>query len=110
MNIYSRLAVGLNLVVGLNLAACGVPVVTSTPASCSTLLPADWSQGVAGAPLPEGDTVGDWISFGDAQTGRLDQANGRTRDAIGIIARCEERDATAVRKATRGFFGRLFGG
>lgn len=93
----------------LLLAGCAGPTVISTPNSCSTLLPAEWSQGVAGAPLPEGDTVGDWISFGDAQTGKLDQANGRTKDAIGIVARCEARDAKAVKKAGRGFFGRLFG-
>jgi hypothetical protein len=52
--------------------------------------------------------VGDWVAFGDAQTGKLDQANGRTKDAIEIVERCEKRDAEAVRKATRGFFGRLF--
>lgn len=92
------------------LASCAGPTVVSTPNSCSSLLPTEWRQGVAGAPLPEGDTVGDWISFADAQTGKLDQANGRTRDAIDIVARCEERDSRAVRRATRGFFGRLFGG
>jgi hypothetical protein len=64
---------------------------------------------VAGAPLPETDTVGDWIEFADAQTGKLDQANGRTRDAIGIVERCEARDAAAVKRASRGFFGRIFG-
>jgi hypothetical protein len=47
--------------------------------------------------------------FGDAQTARLDQANGRTKDAITIVERCEDRDAKAVKRARRGFFGRLFG-
>jgi hypothetical protein len=56
--------------------------------------------------LPDGQTVGDWIAFGDAQTARLDQANGRTRDAIGIVSRCEDRDRQAVTRATR---RRLFG-
>jgi hypothetical protein len=64
---------------------------------------------VAGAPLPQGNTVADWEVFGDAQTGKLDQANDRTKDAIGIVERCEARDSAAVKKATRGFFGRLFG-
>jgi hypothetical protein len=94
----------------LSLAACaGPPVVTASSASCAALLPAEWKQGVAGAPLPEGNSVGDWIAFGDAQTGKLDQANGRTTDAIGIVERCEARDAAAVKRATRGFFGRVFG-
>lgn len=43
--------------------------------------------------------MGDWIAFGDAQTGQLDKANGRTADAIGIIERCEERDRAAVKRA-----------
>ncbi len=81
--------------------------MTTQSAACSTLLPDDWKRGVAGAPLPDGDTVGDWIAFGDAQTGKLDQANGRTKDAIGIVERCEARDATAIKRATRGFFRRI---
>jgi hypothetical protein len=94
----------------LSLSACaGTPIVTATPSSCAALLPSEWKQGVAGAPLPAGDTVADWEVFADAQTGKLDQANGRTKDAIGIVERCEARDAAAIKKATRGFFGRLFG-
>jgi hypothetical protein len=34
-------------------------------------------------------------------TGRLDQANDRTKSAIGIVERCEQRDAEAVKRATR---------
>ena len=85
----------------LLLGFCSGPTVLSTPNSCATLLPSEWKQGVAGAELPAGDTVGDWVAFGDAQTGKLDVANDRTRSAIGIVERCEARDAEAVRKATR---------
>jgi hypothetical protein len=92
------------------LSACaGTPIVTAVPTSCATLLPEEWKQGVAGAELPDGNTVGDWIAFGDAQTGKLDQANERTKAAIGIVSRCESRDAAAVKKATRSWLGRLFG-
>jgi hypothetical protein len=83
--------------------------VTASAAGCSSLVPESWKAGVPGTELPQGDNVGDWIAFGDAQTGRLDQANGRTADAIGIVERCEKRDADAVKKATRGWLGRLFG-
>jgi hypothetical protein len=93
----------------LGACAAGPPIVTTHAAACSTLLPPDWKNGVAGAPLPDGDTVGDWIVFADAQTGKLDQANDRTKSAIGIVERCEKRDADAVRRGTRGFFGRIFG-
>lgn len=51
--------------------------------------------------MPAGRTVGDWIAFGDAQTAQLDKANGRTGDALDIVARCEARDAAAVKRAAR---------
>lgn len=71
----------------------------ATPSACSTLIPDSWRKPVPGAPLPQGNDVGDWVAFGDAQTGQLDKANGRTADTLGIIARCEERDRAAVKKA-----------
>ena len=92
-------------------AACAgaPPIVTASAAGCSGLVPQEWKAGVEGAPLPDGNDVGDWVAFGDAQTGRLDMANGRTRDAVSIVERCEARDAAAVKRATRGWLGRLFG-
>ncbi len=95
----------------LALAACvgAPPIVTASAAGCSQLVPADWKAGVEGAPLPDGNDVGDWVAFGDAQTGRLDVANGRTRDAVGIVERCEARDAAAVKRAIRGWLARLIG-
>jgi len=100
----------LALSVMLAISACaGTPIVAAMPNSCTSLLPQEWKQGVAGAPLPDGDTVGDWIAFADQQTGKLDIANDRTKSAIGIVERCEARDAAAVRKASRSWLGRLFG-
>ena len=95
----------------LALAGCagGPPIVTISGAGCAALLPTEWRLGVVPAPLPEGVTVGDWVAFADAQTGKLDEANGRTRDAIGIVERCEARDADAVKKARRGWLRRLVG-
>ena len=69
-----------------------------TPGACSALVPDGWRAAVPGADLPAGDTVADWIAFGDAQTGQLDKANGRTMDAIGIVERCEARDDAALKK------------
>lgn len=93
------------------LAGCagGPPIVTVSGAGCAALLPIEWRAGVIPAPLPDGVTVGDWVAFADAQTGKLDEANGRTRDAIGIVERCEARDADAVKKARRSWLGRLIG-
>ena len=55
--------------------------------------------------MPDGTTVGDWIAFGDAQTGRLDVANGRQADTLAIISRCEARDRKAVDKSRPKFLG-----
>jgi len=90
----------------LALPGCvGAPPIVATPGACSSLLPPEWREGVPGAPLPDGATVGDWIAFADAQTGQLDKANDRTTAAIGIVERCEERDRQAVRRSRRKVLG-----
>lgn len=83
--------------------AGGRPIVAASSA-CSALLPQEWRQPVPGAPLPTGETVGDWVAFGDAQTGQLDKANDRTVTSIGIIERCEERDKAAIAAASKGWW------
>jgi hypothetical protein len=83
------------------LSACATPIVTGQSAGCSSLIPSEWERGVDPADLPSGNTVADWVAFGDAQTGRLDMANDRTVTTIGIVKRCEARDAAAIKSATR---------
>lgn len=56
---------------------------------------------VEGADLPIGQTVGDWIVFGDQQTGKLDTANDRIVNGYSTIAKCEKRDALALKIATK---------
>lgn len=58
-----------------------------------------------GAPLPEGDSVGELAAFADAQTGQLDKSNDRYGAAVGIIERCEERDRVAIKRAKPKFLG-----
>ncbi len=94
----------------LLLTACaGKPVVIASASGCSSLIPESWVAGVAPPDLPADDSVGAWVSFGDAAIGKLDQANSRTRDAIEVQRRCEARDREAVRRGSRGWLGRLFG-
>jgi hypothetical protein len=58
----------------------------------------DWTRApTPGAPLPAGSTVGDWIVFGDAQTGQLDLANLGKATIVEIVTRCEARDAETVK-------------
>ena len=94
----TRLLPPLFAMLALTGCAGGVPIA-STPSACSGLIPDSWATGVSGAPLPDGNTVGDWVAFGDAQTGRLDVANGRQADTLAIISRCEERDRLAVKRS-----------
>ncbi|MDE1914760.1 MAG: hypothetical protein KGH96_01525 [Sphingomonadales bacterium] len=82
----------------------GSTLVSAPPPACSNLVPADWAAGVKHAPAPAQGTddtsiAKAWIGFGLAEAGNVEIANGRTRDAIGIIQRCEARDAAAVRKS-----------
>ena len=93
----------------LPVAGCvGMPPIVAAPSACSSLIPEAWRLPVEGAPFPSGDAISDWIIFADAQTARLDQANGRTADAIGIIERCEGRDRDAVNRARRPWWQRIF--
>jgi len=84
------------------LTACaGAPPILAANSACSALLPEEWREPVPGAPLPDGDTVGEWIQFADAQTGQLGKANDRTLTSIGIIERCEARDRAVIEAAGR---------
>lgn len=89
----------------------------ASPSACTKLIPEDWRKGIAMAALPavaEAVAAGaspdqraaaalfeqkKWEEFGIDTANRLDQANGRLADTLGIIERCESRDAAAVKAA-----------
>jgi hypothetical protein len=93
----------------------------AAPGACSDLLPSDWDKGVDGAevpaeapPEPQGweakyhwalDELKKWTGFGVETDVRREMANGRYRDAKGIVRRCEERNDKAVKRAKPGFLG-----
>jgi hypothetical protein len=104
--------------VSLTLAApacVGRPVVVAKSSDCASLVPGEWEKGVEGAPIPAAsppkpatladqlaqaiDQLKSWVGFGVDESNRRVQANGRTKDAIDIIRRCEERDRQAVQAA-----------
>lgn len=85
-------------------------MLTTQSAGCSSLIPSEWALGVDAPDQSNDHTVGGLAAYADAVLGRLDQANDRTAGTIHIVTACEARDAAAIRHATRGFFGRLFGG
>jgi len=102
--VQARLLLPLSAMLALP-ACAGAPLIVATPSACSTLLPTEWLKGVPGAPLPDGNTVGDWVAFSDAEAAQLDKANDRYVSGVGIISRCEARDAAAVKKAKPKFLG-----
>lgn len=94
------------LILALLLGACvSAGPIVSEPGNCSAYVPDSWREPVAGADLPDGETVADWIVFGDQQTGRLDIANGRLADTLHIVGECERRSAEAIEHSRRGFLG-----
>lgn len=60
--------------------------------------------GVPGADLPRGDSVGEWVAFGDAQTAQLDKSNDRYVAGVGIVQRCEDRDALAIERSRKSWW------
>lgn len=75
-------------------------------------MPSEWLKGVAPADLPESAKLADghddarpWQAGFVEQTGQLEKANGRYGDAVGIVQRCEARDAAAVKRARPKFLG-----
>lgn len=71
---------------------------------CSALLPDDWFLGVTAADIPEAlmladghDDAAPWQKGWIDQTARLETANERYIAGVGIIRRCEERNAAALR-------------
>ena len=105
-----RLSILLSALLAAGLSACATqPVAYLNASPCSQLVPESWAAGVSSAPLPANDTVGEWVAFGDAQTAQLDKANGRTADALAIVAKWEARDReSAERLKPRPWWRRLF--
>jgi hypothetical protein len=95
----------------LAVQACALsPTISAPPPACSILIPDDWADGVKHAPAPaqagsDADLVKAWAYFGVSEAAQVEIANSRTRDAIGIVRRCEARDAAAVKKSRHKFLG-----
>lgn len=103
----------------LMLAGCMAgPTIVASASDCPALVPPDWAKGIAMANLPAAaaaeldasaswearyhaavDEQKKWENFAIDTANRLDQANGRYTDAMGIIGRCEARNDKAVQKA-----------
>lgn len=80
----------LIVLAGLAVSGCITrPVISTPPAACSTLVPQSWKEGIEGYPIPSGASLSEWQAAFIGQAGRLEMANGRTKDVIGMQERCE---------------------
>lgn len=94
------------------LAGCATfgsaPVYGEIP-ECELLIPPQLKAPVAGVPIPESEDAEPWMQAFVGQTGQLDKANDRTGAIDHIYANCLQMHRNALKRAKRGFFGRLFG-
>jgi len=102
------------LLATLALSACaGGPRIETIPVAldCAGRIPPQLRAEVKPAEPPADNSVGAWVAFGDAQTGRLESANDRKATVIWILDRCEaEERAAATRLAPAPWWRRLLGG
>lgn len=104
-------------------------IVVAADTPCTNLVPTTWRDGVAHAADPSPakakpaeppanasdsakaqywqvmydlamEELRKWTLFGVSEAQMVEDANGRTRDAIDIVAGCEARDAAAVKKGS----------
>ena len=83
----------LALLAMLVLSACAsAPRIETIPIAlnCASRIPPQLRDDVAAAPLPAQGTVGEWVAFSDAQTGRLEQANDEKATVLWIVNQCEQ--------------------
>lgn len=98
----------------LSLPGCALfaptpPIVAAHPVGCTSLIPPSWWKETPNADLPE-NHIADWLVYSDKETTQKEIADERRIEGFGIVKRCEERDAEAVKRATRkGIFHRIFG-
>ena len=96
----------LSLSISMLLAAtgcAGMPRTAMTLAAlnCKDLIPSSYRKPVQGTPLPAAEANAGqlWTSLDD-QTGRLDQANGRTSDVVELADRCQARQDALLKALT----------
>jgi hypothetical protein len=80
-------------------SACATRTVTIPAAlNCAELIPVRLRSPVEPAPLPADNSVGAWVAFGDAQTGKLEISEDRRATVLEIVDGCEAQE----RKVAKG--------
>ena len=81
-------------------ACAGGPRIETIPVAldCGSRVPPQLRAEVVGAPPPADNSVGEWVAFADAQTGRLEVANERKATVLWIYDACEAEEKKAAAK------------
>ena len=103
--LHRTLAFPLAVLAMLGLASCAsgyrpVPIQYA----CASRVPPQLADDVPSAPLPVENTVGQWVAFGDAQTGQLERANDEKSTALWIVRQCEAEAKSAADDITRPWY------
>lgn len=97
----------------LALSACaGGPRIETIPVAldCASRVPPQLRKPVEAAPPPADNSVGEWVAFGDAQTGRLEIANDRNGTVLWIVDNCAaEQTKAAAALAPTPWWRRMLG-
>lgn len=96
-------------------AMFGSPPVYGEIPECSRLIPPSLTGPVEGVPIPSVELYPDghekaqpWQEAFLGQSGQLEKANERAPAVDHIYRTCEQLNRDALKRAKRGFFGRLF--
>lgn len=73
--------------------------------NCAALIGPTLRTDVPPADLPTENTIGEWVAFGDAQTGKLGDANGRRAAVVEIADRCQAEQERLSRRPWWRVFG-----
>lgn len=106
---FRRIVIILPTVLLASCATFSSPPVYGEVPMCEKLIPASLKADVPGVPIPDSEEAEPWMQAFIGQTGALDRANSRPEAIDHIYSECLKMHREALRKAKRGFFGRLFG-
>lgn len=88
---------------GPSVAGCHT-VTANAALNCGALIGPTLRADVAPADLPVENTVGAWVAGFDAQTGKLEDANGRRAAVVEIVDNCQAEQARLTRPRFLGLF------
>lgn len=72
---------------------------------CSDLLPPDWLKEVPAEELPSvSAAVGDWVTLANSLAGDVDTEHDHYVQGVGIVKRCEDRDAAVTAHLTKPWY------